>query len=118
MTAPLRQSATKLVEKIRSLLATRGLSLADVCRESRTHSADIRLGHVPHNLYDAIRKRQFTPSIFQIASLSTLSGYRFIDWLKLFSFVETLAKLDKNYCKPSDWRKREIPPQLRQPKNC
>ena len=86
MTAQLRQSATKLVEKIHSLLATRGLSLADICRKSRTNSANIRLGHVPHNLYDAISKRQFSPSIFQIASLSTLSGYRFIDWLKLFGF--------------------------------
>ena len=86
MTAPLRQSTTKLVEKIHSLLATRGLSLADICRESRSYSADTRLGHVPHNLYDAIRKRRFSPSIFQIASLSTLSGYRFIDWLKLFGF--------------------------------
>ena len=86
MTAQLRQSATKLGEKIRSLLATRGLSLADICRKSRTNSVDIRLGHVPHNLYDAISKRQFSPSIFQIASLSTLSGYRFIDWLKLFGF--------------------------------
>jgi transcriptional regulator with XRE-family HTH domain len=86
MSAPLSSSATKLVEKIHSLLATRGLSLADICRESRSHSADTGFGHVPHNLYDAIRKRQFSPSIFQIASLSALSGYRFIDWLKLFDF--------------------------------
>lgn len=44
------------------------------------------LHHVPHNLYGVIRKRQFSPSLYQIAALSLLSGYRFVDWLRLFGF--------------------------------
>jgi transcriptional regulator with XRE-family HTH domain len=79
-----RRPATNLVDKIRSLLATRGLSLADVSRGSRTGSPERSLGHVPHNLYDAMRKRRFSPSIYQVASLSIRSRYRLIDWLKLF----------------------------------
>jgi transcriptional regulator with XRE-family HTH domain len=72
------------VDKIRSLLAARGLSLADVSRKSRPGPLYSSLHHIPHNLYDAIRRRQFTPSIYQIAALSLLSGYRFVDWLELF----------------------------------
>jgi transcriptional regulator with XRE-family HTH domain len=81
-----RRPPTNLVDKIRTLLAIRELSLADVSRASRTGSPDSRLDHVPHNLYDAIRKRQFSPSIYQLASLSIRSRYRLIDWLKLFGF--------------------------------
>lgn len=76
--------ASSLVDKIRSLLAARGLSLADISRKSRPGPLDSPLHHIPHNLYHAIRRRQFTPSIYQIAALSHLSGYRFVDWLELF----------------------------------
>jgi hypothetical protein len=83
--ASILTSASTLVRKIRSLLATRSLSLADVSRASRTGSPE-GLDHIPHNLYDAISSRKFSPSPYQIATLSLLSGYRFIDWLELFGF--------------------------------
>jgi hypothetical protein len=80
-----RKSASLLVHKIRSLLAARGLFLADVSRKSRLGPYQPH-HHIPHNLYDAIRRRQFSPSIYQIAALSLLSGYQFVDWLELFGF--------------------------------
>ncbi len=58
--------------------------MADVCRKTRSNPPYSSFHHIPHNLYDAIRRRQFTPSIYQVAALSLLSGYRFVDWLELF----------------------------------
>jgi hypothetical protein len=86
MPTPSGRSAIFLVAKIRWLLKERGLFLADVSRQSRSEPQYGRLAHIPHNLYDAIRRRQFSPSIFQVAALSRLSGYRFVDWLELFGF--------------------------------
>jgi transcriptional regulator with XRE-family HTH domain len=86
MPTPSSRSASALVEIIRLLLAQRGLSLADVARMSRSGAPYGPLHHVPHNLYDVIRRRQFSPSLYQIATLSLLSGYRFGDWLRLFGF--------------------------------
>lgn len=86
MPASSRRPANVLVDKIRSLLAARGLTLAEICRKSRFGSPDRHLHHIPHNLFDAIRKRPFTPSVYQVAALSIFSGYRFVDWLELFGF--------------------------------
>jgi len=82
-TQPLDTSSA-LVEKIRELLGSRGLSLADVSRSSEPALSKPHFSHIPHNLYDGIRKRQFSPSLQQLAALSALSNYRFVDWLELF----------------------------------
>jgi len=73
-----------LAQKIRRLLEARGLSLADVSRSSKSAPSHRHFSHIPHNLYDAIRKRRFSPSLQQLAALSALSDYRFVDWLELF----------------------------------
>ncbi len=80
------KSASILVHKIRSLLAASDLSLAKISRASRTGLPDRPIGRIPHNLYDAVGSRQFSPSFYQIATLSIVSGYRFGDWLELFGF--------------------------------
>lgn len=86
MPSSFRSSPSILVDEIRTLLAGRGLSLAEISRKSSSDSSDGDLHHIPHNLYDAIRKRQFTPSLHQVATLSRLTGYRLVDWLELFGF--------------------------------
>ena len=89
-----RNSHSSLVDKIRTLLAARGLTLAAIARKSRDDSSGGRWHHVPHNLYGAIRKRQFSLSLHQLATLSILSGYRFVDWLELFGFsLDDLPRL-------------------------
>ena len=86
MQTPNSNASGILADRIRSLLADRGLSLADVARRSRSGDRYGPLHHIPHNLYDAVRRRQFSPSAYQIEALSLLSGYRFVDWLQLFGF--------------------------------
>jgi hypothetical protein len=80
MSLPSVHSSSFLAERVRKILSTRGLSLADLSRASRGN----RLGHIPHSFYSSLRKRSFSPSLYQLHSLSALSGYRLVDWLALF----------------------------------
>ena len=73
-----------LADSVRQILATRGLSLADVSRASL--QSQNPLARIPHTFYSSLRKRSFSPSLYQLHSLSLLSGYRLIDWLSLFGF--------------------------------
>jgi hypothetical protein len=75
-----------LAERIRSILALRGLSLADVSRALRSLVRGNRLFFVPHNFYSSLRKQSFSPRLQQLLALSTVSGYRLIDWLGVFGF--------------------------------
>jgi hypothetical protein len=85
MTNP-REERPALPDRIRSILAARGLSLAEVSRSSRMLGAGNPLHHIPHNFYSAFRNREFSPSIYQVLSLSVLSGYQLADWLTVFGF--------------------------------
>jgi transcriptional regulator with XRE-family HTH domain len=69
-------------ELLRKILATCNLSLADVSRASL--APDNRLAHIPHSFYSSLRNGSFSPSLYQLHSLSRLSGYRLIDWLAFF----------------------------------
>lgn len=80
------RSYPALPDRIRSILAARDLSLAEVSRSSRSLAVGSRLHHIPHNFYSALRNRLFSPSIYQVFALSLLSGYRFVDWLAVFGF--------------------------------
>jgi hypothetical protein len=75
-----------LPDIIRSILATVGRSLAEISRASRSIVSGSRLHHIPHNFYSALRKQRFSPSLYQMHALSVLSGYRLVDWLRLFGF--------------------------------
>lgn len=73
-------------ETIRAILTTRGLSLAQVSRESRIRFAGRPLFHIAPNFYDALRHASFSPSLHQLYALSVLTAYRLEDWLQLFGF--------------------------------
>jgi transcriptional regulator with XRE-family HTH domain len=79
-------SRNALAERIRSILALRGLSLADVSRASRSLVRGDRLCFVPHNFYSSLCKQSFSPRLQQLLALSTVSGYRLLDWLGVFGF--------------------------------
>ena len=84
-----------LADKIRSILAHRGLSLAEVARRSRELFPDDHRFHIPPNLYHILRRRGFSPGIHQIFVLSRLSNHRLVDWLALFGVVlEDIPRLE------------------------
>jgi len=66
------------------MLSYRGLSLAEVSRQSRARFPRSRAFRVPENFYDALRHASFTPSLQQLYALSVVTGYRLADWLALF----------------------------------
>lgn len=84
MSVPSRKTHQPLVDSVRRIFSTCGLSLADVSRTSRM--AENRLAHIPHSFYTSLKKRSFSPSLYQLHSLSRLSDYRLVDWLALFGF--------------------------------
>src|SRR6476660_2491887 len=81
-----RRTASGLPDRILKILAARELSLSEVSRASRSLAPGSALQQIPHNLYSLLRKRQFSPSLYQLFSLSTLTGYRLVDWLAVFGF--------------------------------
>ena len=84
---PSHDTAASIASRTRSILAVRGLSLSDVARDSRTlFRGDTRF-HVPPNLYHALDRRGFSPSIHQLFALSRLSDFRLVDWLAVFGVV-------------------------------
>lgn len=90
--------SAELADTIHRLLTSRGLTLAEVSRQSRSATTNGRLHHIPHNIYDAIRNRQFNPSAYQLAALSRLSGYRFTDWLRVFGFsLDEVARFQSTF---------------------
>ena len=73
-------------DRIRAILAARGLSLAEISRQSRARFAGNPLCRIPPNFYDAFRHASFSPSFHQLFALSVLTGYRLADWLHVFGF--------------------------------
>ena len=78
--------SVSLADRVRSIFASRGLSLADVCRVSREIAPSERFRDIPHNFYSLLRSRRFSPSLYQLFALSAISGFRLVDWLAVFGF--------------------------------
>ena len=91
---PWEESSTSTAEKIKSVLATKGLTLYRVSQQSAALYGRSSPYFVPHNLYYDLRNEKFSPSAHQIFSLSRISGYRFRDWLRICGFdIENITRL-------------------------
>lgn len=83
-----------VAERVQAILASKGLTLYWLSRQSAALYGRSSPYLVPHNLYHALRNRRFTPSIHQILSLSRISNYGFFDWLRVFGFdLENITRL-------------------------
>jgi transcriptional regulator with XRE-family HTH domain len=87
------KQSSALTKRIRAILSSRGLTVADVSRLSSLPHSGRRHEHVPHNLYEAIQKRDFSPGLFQLSALAETSGYRLVDWLSVFGIAMDVARL-------------------------
>jgi len=76
---------------VRSILATKGLSLPEVCRRSQTRFKSNRRLWVSPAMYEELQHATFSPSFPQIYSLSAITGYRLVDWLRVFGFSLDVA---------------------------
>lgn len=82
-----RRSDLTLPDRIRAILSSRGLSLADVSRQSRDLYAREKRFHIPANLYYLLGRQGFSPGLHQLLALSRLSDYRLVDWFAAFGIV-------------------------------
>ena len=86
MPLPPRPRRPDPADAVRSILAARALSLAEIARQSRARFPSLLLLWIPPNFYDSLRHASFSPSIHQLYALSVLTGYRLADWLSVFGF--------------------------------
>jgi len=85
---------TNLIERVRSILASKDLTLHQASRKSEKLYGRSSPYFLPHNLYFDLRLGTSSPSIYQLSSLSRISGYRLADWLQVFGFhLEDLSRL-------------------------
>jgi len=83
-----------LVERVRAILARRGLTLYGVSLLTVQLYGRPSPYFLPHNLYYDLGRGTFTPSLHQLLALSRISDYRFNDWLRVFGFdPENIARL-------------------------
>ena len=71
-------------ERVRQIVATRGLSLYSVSHQSAQVFGRSSRFYVPHNLYYDVRDPSFIPTIHQMLALSHITNYRLFDWLAVF----------------------------------
>jgi transcriptional regulator with XRE-family HTH domain len=109
-------STSAVAEKVRSILASKRLTLYRASQQSVALYGLSSPYFLPHHLYYDLRSGSSRPSIHQIFALSRISGYRMADWLRVFGFdleditrlqIEIPSKrtmvLDTSLTDPNDW---------------
>ena len=87
-------STTFLSDRIDSVLRGKKLTLHQVSRLSRSIYGRSSKYFIPHNFYYELRRGAFSPSIYQVAALSHITGYRLRQWLGVFGFnLEEIVRL-------------------------
>jgi hypothetical protein len=74
------------VDRVKAILQGKGLTLYQCSQQTRNLYGRPSPYFVPHNLYYALGIGNFSPSLHQLFALSTVSGYNFNDWLRVFGF--------------------------------
>jgi len=82
-TKPNSARGADLAERVRSILASKNLTLSHVSQVSATRFGRFSPYFLPHTLYHELRLGTFSPSLHQVFGLSQISGYRFFDWLRV-----------------------------------
>jgi transcriptional regulator with XRE-family HTH domain len=72
-----------LAERVRSILASKHLTLSQISQLSGARFGRSSPYFLPHTLYHEFRLGTFSPSLHQVFALSQISGYRFSDWLRV-----------------------------------
>lgn len=91
---PRSRSNGERAERVKSILASKDLTLYQVSERSSALYGRSSPQYLPHNLYYDLRHGSFSPSLFQLFAFSRISGYRLVDWLRVFGFdVEAIPRL-------------------------
>jgi hypothetical protein len=90
-----RDAGEKIAARIRSILASRDLTLHRVSAESQRLYGPSSPFCIPHTLYHSLQNSPlFGPSLAQTCALSRITGYRIEDWLAVLGIdLEIVAGL-------------------------
>ena len=92
--AAIRGSNGELARRVKSILASKKLTLYQASQRSAAIFGRSSPHYLPHNLYYDLRRGSFSPSLFQLFAFSRISDYRLTDWLRVFGFdVEAIPRL-------------------------
>ncbi len=83
-TKPNSARGADLAERVRSILASKDLTLSQISKVSVARFGRSSVHFLPHTLYHEFRLGAFSPSLHQVFAFSQLSGYQFFDWLRVF----------------------------------
>jgi hypothetical protein len=87
-------SNTELADRVKTILASRHLTLHQASQKSATLFGQSSPYYLPHNLYYDLSHGHFSPSLFQLVALSQISNYRLRDWLRVFGIdIEAIPRL-------------------------
>jgi len=87
-------SNRELAERVKSILATKRLTLHQVSQTSATLFGRGSPYYLPHNFYYDLSHGHFSPSLFQLVAFSRISNYHLRDWLRVFGFdIEAIPRL-------------------------
>lgn len=73
-------------DRVRQILATRGLTLYQLSQRSAEIFGQSSPYYVPKGLYHELAIGAFSPNIHQLLAFSRISNYRLCDWLAVFGF--------------------------------
>ena len=89
-----RWTGQGVAERVERILASRGLTLFHVSRETHRRYGRVSRYGVPHNFYYDLGIPGYSPKIEQVLALSRISNYRLADWLTVFGFrLEEIPRL-------------------------
>ncbi len=92
--AAIRRSNGELAQRVKSILASKKLTLYQASQRSAASFGRSSPHYLPHNLYYDLRRGSFTPSLFQLFAFSRISDYSLTDWLRVFGFdVDAIPRL-------------------------
>jgi transcriptional regulator with XRE-family HTH domain len=80
-TKPNSTRGVDLAERVRSVLASKNLTLSRVSQASAARFGRSSPYFLPHTLYHEFRLGTFSPSLHQVFAFSQISGYKLSDWL-------------------------------------
>jgi hypothetical protein len=87
-------SNRELAARVKSILATKQLTLHQASQTSATLFGRGSPYYLPHNLYYDLSHGHFSPSLFQLVAFSRISNYRLRDWLRVSGFdIEAIPRL-------------------------
>jgi hypothetical protein len=93
-TKPNSSRGDDLAERVRSVLASKKLTLARVSQASAARFGRSSPYFLPHTLYHELRLGTFSPSLHQVFAFSQISGYKLSDWLHMLGFdLEDIPRL-------------------------